>query len=234
MTKFEIQTATGYSAKARRHVPIHTESRPVAHTLQPTTPWWANILAGLADLFSRFGTPTRGAAPTLEQVGWTRMESVEDPRAATLAPRAIGATPTHYRAFSLLQPRIKPDRRMPGAQKAIVSFREHAKEIRQLKTRQVNDAACAVLDTFVQLVDAFIPLWDAAGKAEDLLVSEIGEGARVELHAEMLETVARLDAELARVLSGESLSREHFDTVQRYVEIRYGEDAKEGYGLSPV
>ena len=227
MTRFELQNAQ--SAMLHHPVPARTQSFNHALATQ-RAPWWASLLASITDMFSRFGTSARGVAPTSEQVGWTRTET---PAVAIQAPRAIGATPIHYRAFSLLQPRITNDERSIGAHKAIVSFREHAKAIRQLNDQQVNDAACAVLDTFVELVDAFTPLWDAAGKAEELLVFEIGEGARVALHADILETVARLDAELSRVLSGETQSRERFDTVQRYVEIRYGDEPKD-YGLSSL
>jgi hypothetical protein len=225
MTKFQIQTALAGSSYAKGHAPMQLSQPRSAAVRQPvrTIPWWRVVL----DWISGFGaTVPVQPVPVI-------VAEVPAPAPVIPAPRAIGASPTHYRAFSLLQPRIISDDRFGGPHKAIAAFRERAKSIKLLKDQQINDAACAVLDTFVELVDAFTPLWDAAGKDDEMRLFQIGTGARMGLRSDMLETVGKLDAELARVLSGETRSRDRFETVQRFVEIRYG-DAKDDYGLAPV
>lgn len=215
-----------HSLKTMRSAGVAPRPSPaparVVHT--PQANWIQRAIAAVVAMFRRAAEPQPVPAPVIEA-----------PAAPVPAPR-MAATPTHYRAFSLLQPRITDDDADGWdvrAHKSIVAFRDRAKAIKDLKDPEIAAAACAVLDTFVEAVDAFIPLWDAAGKSEGLIVFEIGEGGRVRLHAEILETVAMLDAELARTLSGQSVSRDRFDTVQRYVETRYG-GPTETYGLGPV
>lgn len=201
--------------------PTVTETPAKAH-------WWVSFVAWLAS----FGPP----APAVEASLPVVVEPVYEPfeEEPVYVADMIGATDTHYRAFSLLQPRVTSDDSSMSLHKSIVAFRDRTKTIRQLRDREVNDSACAVLNTFVALVDAFTPLWDAAGKAEDLRIHQIGTGARVDLRDDILGIVAKLDAELARVLSGESAARDRFETVQRFVDLRYGASSKSDYGLTSV
>lgn len=146
----------------------------------------------------------------------------------------IGATPAHYRAFSLIQPRIiNYIDHEQDSHPALAAFRNKAKEIRTLNNEQISDAACGVLDTFVALVDAFVSLWDAVGKTENLRIFEVGQGARVQLRADMLATIAKLDAELQEILSSETVSHDKFNAVQRFVDMRYGQ-SKDSYGLNSI
>lgn len=203
---------------------------PVAIVPVPATPaasWWTAPLAWIGRLVDRLSSDVPAAQDDRDPTTWMADQIAEVEAPARFEP---GALQKHYRAFSLLQPRIVAEAGMGATHRAIASFRERAKAIRDVSTQEVNDAACAVLDTFVELVEAFVPLWTAAGEAEDLRVGEIGAGARAGLRDQMLATIAKLEAELVEVLSQETVCRDRFDTVQRYVELRYGEE--QDYGLS--
>lgn len=212
-------TAVG-RAKRTRIVPMPTAS---ATTAQPG--WTARTIRAIAAMLRaaiRMANNTPSPAPA----------AMVTP-AAAMATATKGATPTHNRALSLLAPRILTDiaNGYNQTHPAIVGLRKRAKTIKNVPDAQTADAALAVLDTLVTLVDAFIPLWETAGNGA-LTAGQIGTGDRARLHAEMLETVARLDDELERILTPGDLARNQLDTVKRYVETRYAPTGD--YGLDMV
>ena len=81
--------------------------------------------------------------------------------------------------------------------------------------------ALSVLNTFVKLVDAFVPLWTKDGHEQDLEIWMLGNGKRSKLRKEMLASVKLLDDEMKRILSDSELSRDNLDVVLRYIEMRY-------------
>lgn len=235
--QFRIDEALYQSRTATRQ--IATRSGPVARgslhrVCVGGAPTWRQRLGKLLNALVNLVSIPDDDFPEIAAV------PVAAPLPAPVPARAIGASPTHYRAFSLLQPRIRSAVRsgsgreyMQDGHTTITAFRVRTKAIKDVTDQAVNDAACVVLDTFVKLVDAFVPLWTSAGDTEGLLVGEIGTGARVPLKEDLLETVERLDAELTRILTPGEVSRDRFETVQRFVETRYAAETDD-YRLTPV
>lgn len=145
------------------------------------------------------------------------------PQTRTFTPKPLGgATPTHYRAFTLLQARLqKNDTFFDSAHPDIVAFRERTKKVKEQDDRLVLAAAHRLLDNFVDLVEAFVPAWNAADDNGELELYEIGKGDRSRLRDSMLRTVRLLDAKLAEILASSPATSDRFDVMQRYFEIRY-------------
>jgi hypothetical protein len=150
-----------------------------------------------------------------------------------LAGSLGGATPMHYRAFTLLQARLqKNDTFFDGAHPDIVTFRERTKKVKEQTDHAVLAGAHRLLDNFAQLVDAFVPVWNTADNDGMLELYEIGQGDRARLREDMLRTVRLLDAELAVILASNPVTSDRFDVMQRYFEARY--QRADDTPLSPV
>jgi len=143
-----------------------------------------------------------------------------------------GATPMHYRAFTLLQARLKATAGYSAAHPDIVTFRERTKKVKEQADHAVLAGAHRLLDNFVQLVDAFVPVWNAADDDGTLELNETGQGDRARLSEDMLRTVRLLDAELAVILASNPVTSDRFDVMQRYFEARY--QRADETPLSPV
>lgn len=128
-----------------------------------------------------------------------------------------GATPMHYRAFSVVQHRLS--RLHHGALKA---FRETTKTIKLHDVEGVRDEALAILTTFVALVDAYAPLWDAANPGEEIEA----------LEADFMTKLADLHSSLKTTLT-KVQSTDAFETVGRYIETRYAK-TEPMYGLTAI
>lgn len=128
-----------------------------------------------------------------------------------------GATPVHYRAFSVVQHRL--GRLHHGALK---DFRETTKTIKLHDVEGVRDEALAILTTFVSLVDAYAPLWDAANPGEEI------EALEADFMTKLADLHSCLKTTLATVHSTDA-----FETVGRYIETRYAQTPPT-YGLTTV
>ena len=137
------------------------------------------------------------------------------PAPRPLALGARGATPVHYRAFSLLRPRLDSDR----GREVLIRFRERAKTIKLQDEEPVRYEALRLLDRFVQIADEFTPLFDR-GEAD----------ARTALEDRLSDSMEILDGALEDILQGAEVTSARFDQLTRFVEIRYAPG--EGYGLS--
>lgn len=139
---------------------------------------------------------------------------------ATLGSR--GATPTHYRAFSLLAVRMTD----AASGKALYEFRQRAKTIKLEDSQVVRDQALALLDHFALIADRYAPLHDADDDA-----------MRARRSATMFDAIVKLDDALAAIMASARINSDGFDSAVRFIDIRYdtvaGENAV-GYGLTSV
>ena len=134
----------------------------------------------------------------------------EEPRRTKITLGARGATPAHYRAFSLLQTRTNGAR----FDQALFSFRENAKRIKFEDDETIRAEALRLMDSFVLLADEFAPLSDNLAGAELKAVNDA-----------MRDTVLRLDASLDGILDGSTRSTDGFRTALRFIETRYADEA---------
>lgn len=133
--------------------------------------------------------------------------AVATPAKAKLGDR--GATPAHYRAFSLLQTRTDGAR----FSEALYSFRLNAKRIKLEEDETIRAEALRLMDSFVLLADEFAPLSDNLAGAELKAVNDA-----------MRDTVLRLDASLDAILDGSTRSTDGFRTAVRFIETRYADE----------
>lgn len=128
-----------------------------------------------------------------------------------------GATPTHYRAFSVVQ------HRLGRANLAILNrFRETMKTVKLNDSEVVRNEALAILTTFVALVDSYVPLWDAAEPGQAIETLEADFMVKLQdLHASLKATLIEIP------------STDAFETVGRYIETRYAKTAPT-YGLASI
>jgi hypothetical protein len=139
---------------------------------------------------------------------------------ATLGSR--GATPTHYRAFSVLAVRMTD----VASSKALVAFRERAKTIKLEDSQVVRDQALALLDHFALIADRYAPLHDADDDA-----------TRTRRSATMLAAIGKLDDALAAIMASAQINADGFESAVRFIDIRYDTAAGDnavGYGLTSV
>lgn len=137
-------------------------------------------------------------------------------------PGARGATPIHYRAFSVLSVRMTD----PASHKALVDFRQRVKTIKLEDSQVVRDQALALLDHFALIADRYAPLHDADDGA-----------TRARRSATMLAAIGKLDGALAAIMASAQVDADGFDSAVRFIDIRYDTSAGEnavGYGLTSV
>lgn len=132
---------------------------------------------------------------------------------------ARGATPTHYRAFSLLQTRVAGVQ----ASAALFAFRERVKTIKLEDSEVVRNEALQLMDHFVQLIERYVPLHDASEGKE-----------RAAFQTKLVASLKRLDEALALILSRSELSTDGFETATRFIELRYAESSEDEFHLSSV
>lgn len=151
-----------------------------------------------------------------------RKPALPDAPAQPAPPRvgtgAAGATPAHYRAFSLLSVRTAGD---PRFEKHLAAFRTTAKTIRDERDPVARDAALKVLDHFVGVAQAYADAWDDTPEVRRAQLRNKLKPTLLQLHQALKDALAASNSDVAKALAVE----------QRFVEIRYGEDAP-NYGLA--
>ena len=172
----------------------------VALLLSPLTTMVDDMLKGAA-------APTSLPAPA-EATGVAAAQHPASLPKPTLGDR--GATPKHYRAFSLLQTRTNSTR----VDDALYSFRLNAKRIKLEEDDAIRAEALRLMDSFVLLAEEFVPLSDNLAGAELRTLNE-----------DMRTAVLRLDASLDAILDGAERSTDGFRTAVRYIETRYADEA---------
>jgi hypothetical protein len=183
----------------------------------------------LASFFAYFGTwfaQQQAQAPqpqTIPSIATPEPEPEPEPvqvvRVHTIGER--GATPRHYRAFSLLAVRCED----VAMRDAMVAFRNRAKLIKLEDDEQVRNEALRVMDHFAFVMDRYAPLHD-----------DTSGDVRVDKAAKMLVTMRRMDDALDAILSSSSTSADGFESAVRFIEIAYDPAAAiaEDYGLTSI
>jgi len=156
-------------------------------------------------------------------LGWIFIESTmrmlrsADVRPVPTTLGSRGATPLHYRAFSLLRPRLTS----LALREKLVCFRARTKTIKLYDAEPVRDEALRLLDRFVQIADEFAPLFDRADA-----------DGRNALQLRLSSSIDILDGALQDILQGNEVSSVRFDELTRFVELRYA--PAETYGLASI
>lgn len=192
------------------------------------------ILALAASWFPQFAA--RAEQPLLSAPAEPLGEPVAAPVAHEPAPEpaheptrskalgARGATPIHYRAFSVLGVRLKDQ----ASADALAAFRTRVKTIKLQDSQIVRDQALALLDHFASLADQYAPLHDDV---------ETDEAIRMRRRATMFAAVVKLDAALADILASADRSDLEFESAVRFIDLRYetaaSADAAD-YGLTSI
>lgn len=141
-----------------------------------------------------------------------------EPAPPKVGTGAAGATPVHYRAFSLLSVRTAGDTRF---EKHLADFRKTAKTIRDERDPVARDAALKVLDHLVGVAQAYADVWHDTPEGRRAQLRNKLKPTLLQLHQALKDALATSNSDVANTLAVE----------QRFVEIRYGEDTLD-YGLT--
>jgi len=184
----------------------------------------------LASILAYFGTwfaqeqaqaalapPTQSPAPLPSENETGHVVETREPK---LGER--GATPLHYRAFSVLAVRCED----VAMRETMVAFRNRAKTIKLQDDPFVRTEALRVMDHFAYVVDRYAAIHD-----------DTSGSTRKDKADRMLVTMRRMDDALEAIMSSATLSADGFDSALRFVETAYDPAAAAAvadYGLTSI